>query len=124
MRAWLTLGIVIPAAVVTVAVVSSDAAWGAVRKCMPHVRVEASDRESETEARRKAIESWLVRATDFGPEYTKFQLSAEQTIAFNSAEAGAFLCTIAAMPCAVVQNSDNLPPEAYEKRSPATQRGR
>lgn len=97
----------------------ADQAQGAVRKCLPAVRAEGTDAASEAGARRKAIEGWLAAAAAQGNEFTRFALSAERKIDCRRIEAGPYVCSVSAMPCAVLQNPDLLPPEAYDRQTPA-----
>lgn len=104
---WLAAGI----AVAAVLVACPATAIAAVRQCMPTVAASGTHPQSEAEARRIALEQWVVAASIHGEGFTRWQLAERRSLTCSRA-AGGFLCQAVGLPCIISQTPEKPSPRA------------
>ena len=84
-------------------------AHAAVRTCKPPVTSDIVEAETEQAGKRKALQSWTLKASAFGVGYTSWQLATNRALVCKSAQKSgvrSFACVATAAPCTIQQAPD------------------
>jgi hypothetical protein len=98
-------------------VVMCPAAEGAVRLCRPAVSGAVGESNTEQEAKRFAIASWVARASQSGAAYTSWRMANNKRLACKAGGNGTVRCQATANPCAIAQNPRLRPPKPRRRNS-------
>lgn len=96
-RAWL----IVSALVVGATAATTVSAQAAVRICGDAVAATASG-QTETGARKAALDQWKGGAAEIGSGYTSWRLAVEKMLSCHRL-AGAFVCNVRGRPCVLRQ---------------------
>jgi hypothetical protein len=78
-------------------------ARAAVGVCKPSHAGEVAEDKSELQAKKRALESWVARASQYGKPYALWGIAANRRLECTRTDSGLFRCTAVGHPCTIRQ---------------------
>ena len=93
----------LPLALAIAAAACAPAVHAAVRECRPLLGGKIVEDRSELKAKQAALQDWLDKARQIGPEYTRWELAYDRRRSCDRGANAAYYCRAVGMPCAIKQ---------------------